>query len=67
MVGPSITDDYQATGMRRLAAGFVLLLGFTGGMIAVRGDAPMAVVALAAAAGGAVGVGLLVYLSSIVR
>ncbi|GEM_PF-5820628 len=45
---------------RRLMAGFVLLVGLSGGLMAVQGGAPAAVVAVATA-GGLVAGGLLLW------
>ena len=61
MVGPLSEADRRA-GNRKIAAGFVALVGFSGGMSALYGGATPIEAAVVVAVGLVVGVGLLVAL-----
>ncbi len=43
MVGPSLTPEEYATGMNRLRAGFVVLVGVSGGLVALSAGASLPV------------------------
>jgi lysozyme family protein len=47
MVGPSITDDERRIANRRLQIGFVLLVGVSGGLVALQAGATPVVIAVA--------------------
>ncbi|ESP89066.1 hypothetical protein [Candidatus Halobonum tyrrellensis] len=59
MVGPSLTDDERDSANRRLQVGFVLLVGASGGLVALGADATPVQLAAGVAAGLVLGVGLL--------
>lgn len=54
-------------GRKRLRWGFVALVGASGGLVALQGDASLPVVGLATLAGALVGGALLWYLTRILR
>ncbi len=60
-------DDDPVEGLGRLKAGFVVLVGLSGGMIAVQGGASLLVVALSIVGGLLVGGALLWYLLWVVQ
>ncbi|MFB6092088.1 MAG: hypothetical protein ABEK02_03650 [Haloquadratum sp.] len=62
MVGPSLTDEERDVANRRLKAGFVALVGASGGLIAVQAGGSPAVVAGGVVGGLALGVALLWFL-----
>lgn len=50
MVGPSITDDERDLANQRLQIGFVLLVGLSGGLVALQtGGSPLQIGAIVAA------------------
>lgn len=67
MVGPSITDEERAAASTRLKAGFVLLVGASGGLVSLQAD-PTPLQFLGATVGGLlVGYALLVSLARSIR
>jgi len=52
-------------GLTRFGVGFVLLVGLSGGMMALQGDGSLSVVGIAAVVGGVFGAVLLWYLRRI--
>lgn len=67
MVGPSITDDDRAVASRRFKAGFVLLVGASGGLVALQVDPTLPQLAGAVLAGLALGWVLVTYLTRMLR
>jgi len=65
MVGPSVSDDERRTLSARLRVGFVLLVGASGGLVALQAGAGPVAILLGAAGGTVVGLALVVYLSRI--
>lgn len=63
MVGPSTTDEERDESRRRLKAGFVLLVGASGTLIAIQGGASLPIVAVATLMGLVAGAALLWYLT----
>lgn len=55
MVGPSLSEDDRQRFLRKLQAGFALLVGASMGLVTLYGRAPLVVVAGAALLGTAVG------------
>jgi purine-cytosine permease-like protein len=67
MVGPSLSEEDRAVASRRLRVGFVVLVGCSGGLVALTAGAT-GMQALAAALGGLlVGGGLMAYLGYVGR
>jgi hypothetical protein len=66
MVGP-MSEEERTAGMRRLKAGVVALVGVSGGLVAVYGDAGPLGIAVAVAAGLVVGALLTWYIVWILR
>lgn len=67
MVGSSITDEERSVASARLKAGFVLLVGVSGGLVSLQGD-PTPVQALGATVGGLlVGYLLMLFLARSAR
>ena len=62
MVGPSATDDERRTAALRFKAGFVLLVGLSGGLVAASVGATMTQIAVAGAGGLVVGAALMWWL-----
>jgi lysozyme family protein len=62
MVGPSITDDERRVANNRLQIGFVVLVGLSGGLVALQTGASGLQIGGAVVAGLAVGVVLLLWL-----
>ena len=67
MVGPSITDDERRVASRRLKAGFVVLVGVSGALVALQVDATPVQMGAAALAAGVLGLLLLLYLDRLGR
>lgn len=63
MVGPSATEEERDESRRRLKAGFVLLVGVSGTLIAIQGGASLPVLAAATLIGLVAGGVLLWYLT----
>jgi membrane protein YdbS with pleckstrin-like domain len=66
MVGPSLTDEEQRVASMRFKIAFVLVVGFSAGIIAFQTQGSLVQVAVATVAGIVLGVLLIVYLASIV-
>lgn len=64
MVGPSMTDEERALGMRRIQVVFVLMVAASGALVALQAGAGLAVVGLAGVGGGVAGAVLWWYLVS---
>lgn len=64
MVGPSLSDREREEWVRTLKAAFVLLVGFSGGLVALSGDASIALVGASVLGGLLVGVVLVWHLST---
>ena len=62
MVGPSTTDDERRTAALRFKVGFVLLVGLSGGLVAVSVDATTTQIAVVVAGGLVVGAALMWWL-----
>jgi hypothetical protein len=62
MVGPSLTEADRATGMSRLQAGVVLLVGGSGALVALYADAAPLFVAGGALGGSVLGLVLWYYM-----
>lgn len=66
MVGPSLTDEEQRVASLRLKLGFVLVVGFSAGIIALQAQGSLVQAAVATVGGLIVGWLLLVYLTRII-
>ena len=62
MVGPTYTEEDKAALSRRLQAGFVLLVGASGGLVALQAEPTLLQLGTAVLAGLLVGLGLLWFL-----
>lgn len=62
MVGPSITDEERAAASTRLKAGFVVLVGLSGGLVSLQVEPTPLQVVGAVAGGLAAGALLLAFL-----
>ncbi len=62
MVGPSATEEERRVASFRLQIGFVLLVGASGGLVAVRMSPTLIQLGAAVVAGLGLGVGLLAFL-----
>ena len=62
MVGPSTTDDERRTAALRFKAGFVLLVGLSGGLVAASVGATTTQIAVIVAGGLMVGAALMWWL-----
>jgi hypothetical protein len=62
MVGPSITDDERDLANRRLQVGFVVLVGLSGGLVALQAGASSLQVGVAVVGGLVLGGVLLLWL-----
>jgi len=62
MVGPSMTDDERRSANRRLQAGFVLFVGVSGGLVALRAGGTAVQLAAGLAGGLVVGLVMLWFL-----
>jgi pimeloyl-ACP methyl ester carboxylesterase len=62
MVGPSITDDERRLANRRLQLGFVLLVGVSGGLVALQAGASTPQIGVAVVGGLVLGGVLLLWL-----
>jgi hypothetical protein len=62
MVGPSMTDEEYESGLMRLRAGFVALVGVSAALVALSSGAGLAVAAAALVGGLALGGALVWYL-----
>jgi hypothetical protein len=62
MVGPSITDDERRLANRRLQIGFVVLVGLSGGLVALQAGASTPQIGLAVGGGLVLGGVLLLWL-----
>jgi lysozyme family protein len=67
MVDSSITDEQRRSFRRRLAGGFVLLVGASAGLVALQARASATEIAVAIAVGLALGGALAWYLARIGR
>jgi purine-cytosine permease-like protein len=67
MVGPSLSEEERQTADRRLRAGFVALVGLSGGLVALASGATPVQSLAAVGVGLLVGGALLVYLARIGR
>ncbi|MFB6131218.1 MAG: hypothetical protein ABEJ28_10400 [Salinigranum sp.] len=67
MVGPSLSDEERDQANLRLRVAFVLLVGVSGGLVALQADASPLQLAGAVAAGLVVGAVLLLFLIRIGR
>lgn len=67
MVGPSNTEAERRDANAQLKAGFVLLVGVSGGLVALQGDATSTQLLAAVAAALVVGVLLVAFLSRVGR
>ena len=65
MVGPSLSDAERERQRRAVKTAFVLVVGLSGGLVALSGNASPALIGAAVAGGLVVGIGLVWYLSSI--
>ncbi|MFB6196017.1 MAG: hypothetical protein ABEI80_07580 [Haloplanus sp.] len=65
MVGPSITDETRRVASRRLKVGFVCLVGLSGGLVALAGNASTVGALAAVGVGLLVGLALVAYLSRV--
>ena len=63
MVGPSLSDDETRIANNRLKIGFVLLVGGSGGLVAVTAGATLPQIVVAFAGGTILGIALVVFLS----
>lgn len=63
MVGPSLSPAERDRRLRAIKAAVVLLVGLSGGLIALSGDASPELIAAAFVGGLAVGMGLVWHLS----
>lgn len=61
MVGP-MTDEERQVGSRKIYAGFVLMIGFSAGLMALQGGASPLEAGVVTAIGLAIGTALLWYL-----
>lgn len=57
----------QVAGARRLKIGFIVLVGLSGGLIAIQANAPLPVIVASVLSGLAVGAALLWYLVWVTR
>ncbi|MFT4890231.1 MAG: hypothetical protein ACI9YT_001145 [Halobacteriales archaeon] len=64
MVGPSLSDGEREEWVRTLQTAFVLLVGFSGGLVALSGDASVALVGASVLGGLVVGVVLVWHIST---
>jgi len=64
MVGPSLSEGEREEWARTLKTAFVLLVGLSGGLVALSGDASVAMVGVSTLGGLVVGVVLVWHLSS---
>jgi|GEM_PF-1310378 hypothetical protein len=62
MVGPSLSESEYATGMSKVQLSVVGLVAASAALVALYGDAPPAVVAIAAVVGALLGYGMWRYL-----
>ncbi|MFB6155056.1 MAG: hypothetical protein ABEJ22_04110 [Haloferacaceae archaeon] len=62
MVGPSMTDEERRDANTRLKVGFVLLVGLSGGLVALQAEGTPAQLALGVGGGLLVGLALLWFL-----
>jgi hypothetical protein len=65
MVGPSLSEAERDERRRAVKTGFVLLVGFSAGLVALSGEASLEIVVASIVGGLAVGFGLVWYLSRI--
>ena len=65
MVGPSLSEAERDQRLRAIKTGFVLVVGLSGGLVALSGDASLELVAASIAGGLLVGIGLVWYLTRI--
>lgn len=66
MVGPSLTDEEQRLASMRFKVAFVLVVGFSAGIIALQAQGSLVQIAVATVAGIVLGWVLILYLASIV-
>lgn len=66
MVGPSLTDEEHRAASLRLKLGFVLVVGFSAGVIALQAQGSLIQTAAATAGGLLLGWILVVYLTRII-
>jgi hypothetical protein len=67
MVGPSLSEEEQSVARLRLKAGFVLLVGLSGGLVALGAGGDPWQLAVAVAGGSAVGLVLLFFMLRMAR
>jgi cyanate permease len=65
MVGPSLSEAERDQRLRAIKTGFVLVVGFSGGLVALSGDASLELIVVSIAGGLVVGMGLVWYLGRI--
>ena len=63
MVGPSLSESERDRRLRAIKTAVVLVVGFSGGLIALSGDASPELIAASVVGGLVVGMGLVWYLS----
>ena len=63
MVGPSLSESERDRRLRAIKTAVVLVVGFSGGLIALSGDASPELIAASVGGGLVVGMGLVWYLS----
>ena len=67
MVGPSLSEEERDVANLRIKVGFVLLIGLSGGLVALGADGNLLQLAVGVGAGIAVGLALLFFMLRMAR